>query len=275
MHFLDYKKRLGIAIDDKSKADLFFKKMFNSLNRLSSYGDVEISDEEYVSFCNTCGVEMDVDCLYNFGYEEIISVLQDHDDSLEEFLPYYMFFINCLEDIDDRQWNSQKFFDLICKSLQESRIPFEIIKDDDGYFIFPRGAKELDDALVSENLEWLKEYPQSRIAFSKALKEYADQNVENASEIADKFRKALESFFQEFFGSEKSLENYKSKYGDYLKDHGVPTEISNNFESILQAYTNYINNYAKHHDRTGLNVLEYIMYQTGNIIRLLITLEKG
>lgn len=54
---------------------------------------MEISDEEYVNFCNTYGVEMDVDCLYDFGYEEIISVLQDHDDSLEEFLPYYMFLL--------------------------------------------------------------------------------------------------------------------------------------------------------------------------------------
>ena len=35
-----------------------------------------------------------------------------------------------------------------------------------------------------------------------------------------------------------------------------------------------MNNYAKHHDKTSINVLEYIMYQTGNIIRLLITLKK-
>lgn len=163
---------------------------------------------------------------------------------------------------------------MICKQLKESQIPFEVREDEDGYFIFPRGAKELDDALVSESLEWLKQYPKSRTAFIKALREYADQREQNASDIADKFRKALESFFQEFFGSEKSLENYKSEYGAYLKQHGVPSEISNNLESILQAYTNYINNYAKHHDKTNLNVLEYIMYQTGNIIRLLITLDK-
>ena len=33
--------------------------------------------------------------------------------------------------------------------------------------------------------------------------------------------------------------------------------------------------YAKHHDKTELNVLEYLMYQTGNIIRLLITLKQA
>lgn len=269
---MDYKKSLGIAINDKSKTDLFFQKIFNYLTFSQNKLYMTISESEYLNFCNTSGVSIRLNEDY---YHDILNILHTNSDELELFLPYYMSFINCLEDNDDREWDRQYFFDLICKLLKESQIPFEIRKDEDGYFIFPRGAKELDDALVSENLVWMKDYPKSRNAFVKALREYADQNEENASEIADKFRKALESFFQEFFESEKSLENYKAEYGAYLKQHGVPAEISNNFETILQAYTNYINNYAKHQDKTGQNVLEYIMYQTGNIIRLLITLKKS
>ena len=34
-----------------------------------------------------------------------------------------------------------------------------------------------------------------------------------------------------------------------------------------------MNGYAKHHDKTNKNISEYIMYQTGNLIRLLITLK--
>ena len=67
----------------------------------------------------------------------------------------------------------------------------------------------------------------------------------------------------------------KSEYGTYMKEKGVPPEVSNNLETLLQSYTNFMNGYAKHHDKTDKNVLEYIMYQTGNIIRLLITLKKG
>lgn len=59
-----------------------------------------------------------------------------------------------------------------------------------------------------------------------------------------------------------------------MKENGIPKEIVNNFETLLQAYTNFMNSYAKHHDKTERNILEYIMYQTGNIIRLLITLKK-
>ena len=35
-----------------------------------------------------------------------------------------------------------------------------------------------------------------------------------------------------------------------------------------------MNNYSKHQDKTSSLVLEYIMYQTGNIMRLLMTLYE-
>lgn len=133
----------------------------------------------------------------------------------------------------------------------------------------------MDDALVSQPLDWLSSYPKAHEAFIKALKDYAEAVTDTASEVADKFRKALEAFFQEFFGGNKSLENYKNTYGTYLKSQGVPKEVSGNFETVLQAYTSFMNNYAKHRDATSNRLLEYLMYQTGNIIRLLITLKQG
>lgn len=132
----------------------------------------------------------------------------------------------------------------------------------------------MDIALVSQPLSWLSAYPVSHAAFVKALKQYSKVTTETASDVADLFRKALETFFQEFFASEKTLENCKGLYGGYLKDQNIPAEISANLETLLQAYTNFMNGYAKHHNKTGLNILEYIMYQTGNIIRLLITLKQ-
>lgn len=73
----------------------------------------------------------------------------------------------------------------------------------------------------------------------------------------------------------KALERNKSIYGNYLSKAGVPKEIASNFETLLQTYCSFMNGYAKHHDKTELNVLEYLMYQTGNIIRLLITLKQA
>ena len=84
-------------------------------------------------------------------------------------------------------------------------------------------------------MEWLKEYPLSHKTFIKALKDYTSATEETASEAADSLRKALETFFQEFFGGRKSLENYKSGYGGFLKDHGIPTELANNFQTLLDS----------------------------------------
>ena len=118
----------------------------------------------------------------------------------------------------------------------------------------------------------MSRYPKAEKAWTAALKRYQSKDCDNASEIADLFRKALEELFREFFKSEKSLINLKSNYGQYLKNHGIPPEIVKNLEALLQQYDYFNNNHAKHTSETDYNVLEYIMYQTGMIMRLLITL---
>ena len=197
-----------------------------------------------------------------------------------EFFAYYISLVNIVPE-DREPDESGRFFErkglikLLTAMLAESHIGYNLINADGEYFVFPKGAVELDSALVSQPLAWLNQYPKAHTAFVKALREYADATTENSSDIADKFRKALETFFQEFFKNDKALENNKSIYGSYLSKAGIPKEIASNFETLLQTYCNFINGYAKHHDKTELNVLEYLMYQTGNIIRLLITLKQA
>ena len=159
--------------------------------------------------------------------------------------------------------------------MRELGIQFEVFEDSDGKYLFPKGVEEFDSALVSTPLQWLASYQNAEKAWSKALRAYTAVNANSASDVADLFRKSLETFFKEFFGNDKSLENNKIEYGRYLKEQGVPSELGNNLESLLQAYTNYMNNYAKHNDKTSEKVLEYLMYQTGNTMRLLISLRQS
>ena len=75
---------------------------------------------------------------------------------------------------------------------------------------------------------------------------------------------------------DRSIEKFVDKhdYETFLEKHGVPKELRDEFKSTVNCYCTFINQNAKHHDKTRRNVLEYIMYQTGNIIRLLITLKQ-
>ena len=269
MKYADYRKRLGIGFNDQEKFTLLRNKIILFIETIQHNSRSSDLKNPYFS-----------DYFMEVGevpfYNNLNGVQQslENTDSLKELLGKFMIFVNHIEKHiwNETIINATKRFPH--NALNALNIQFDIINDEDGVFIFPKGAEELDNALVSEPLAWLSEYPKAHTAFIKALKEYAKASPENASDIADKFRKALETFMQEFFNTGKSLENCKAIYGAYLAEQGVPKEITGNLETLLQAYTNYINNYAKHKDRTQVNVLEYLLYQTGNIIRLLITLKK-
>lgn len=266
MKWIDYREKLGIGFNDKEKANALAKKISTFLK----YGAInqKYSYTSYYDFCLMVGVEYQN---IRQAREYLADFFLFHCKTVLSAISYYIAFVNTQEE-------GEKYSKVLIRALSgflsDLNIQHEVFEDNDGYFVFPKGVPDFDDALISQPLEWLKDYPNAENAWGKALRNYADATDHNASDVADKFRKALETFFQEFFGGNRSLENYKSEYGSYLKQRGVPKEISGNFETVLQAYTNYMNSYAKHRDRTSDTLLEYIMYQTGNIIRLLIVLKQ-
>lgn len=278
MDWIDYREKLGIGFNDDGKVKLFYTRISNVLNSLIQNGDASITAEEYFTFCDETGSRLDSSLLVDHrGSDRLrdsIHIIRDHESLFKDYLSYFVWFVNIVTNEEERLWNKDNYKALLTKCLTDAHIQYDLLEDDGKFFVFPKGAEEMDVALVSQPLSWLSEYPNAHTAYVKALKEYSEATSENASDIADKFRKALETFFQEFFACDKTLENCKGQYGGYLKSQNVPSEITGNFETLLQAYTNFMNGYAKHHDKTALNVLEYIMYQTGNIIRLLITLKR-
>ncbi len=276
MKWIDYRERLGIGFSDQEKFVMLKNKASILLNEFR--GNYTYSKDDYCAYQLMVG---ESDCYSDsdpaLGLRE--SVIY-HTNSTADFLSKYIAFYNTYheehvsQDYPTKVFPKQLILGFIKQSLDDLKIQYSVFQDDDGIFIFPKGISEFDDSLVSSPLQWLSAYPNAEKAWSKALREYSENVSRNASDVADLFRKTLETFFQEFFKSDKTLENLKSRYGDYLKCNGIPKEISANLESLLQAYTNYINSYAKHRDATSDKVLEYLMYQTGNIIRLLITLNQ-
>lgn len=274
MDWLDYREKLGIGFKDKEKLSFFLNKILNVLEDSSDQMRSQIDENEYFRFCNMTGTRLQSSHYYGDGYGLIIKTIFNHKASLEEFLAYYVAFINCQKDSEYKPLTRENYKNIICNLLDESHIPYDLLQDNDGYFVFPKGIAEFDTALISAPLQWLSSYPKTEKAWSKALREYSECRPEKASDTADLFRKTLETFFKEYFHNDKTLENNKAEYGRYLKGQGVPAEISNNLETLLQAYTNFMNGYAKHHDKTEAKVLEYLMYQTGNIMRLLISIKQ-
>ena len=127
------------------------------------------------------------------------------------------------------------------------------------YFIFPKGAIELDFALVSQPLEWLKDYPKSHKTYCTALKQYSDGIF--VRDVADNLRKTLEGFLQEFLCNDKNLETNKNEICKYLGAQGIDAGISGLFQPLINAYKNINDRIAKHNDKVDKKVLEFLLYQ--------------
>lgn len=274
MKYLDYREKLGIGFNDKKKFEALSNNLVALFDGLQEYVYRELGYAPSFKRYYLMVGELPI----NSSYSDIGSVSYSirMGKTIFDVISKCVAFINSL----DRSYETT-FSETIKAGLLERldclKIQYSLITDEDGIFIFPKGVPEFDDALVSASLDWLKGYPRTEKAWSKALRAYSEVTPQNANDVADLFRKSLETFFQEFFntGDGRTLENCKSDYGKYLNDNGVPKEVSNNLETLLKAYSNYMNNYGKHTDKAKLNVQEYLMYQTGNIIRLVIMLKEG
>lgn len=265
MKWIEYREALGVSFSSIDKANMLSSKITALFDEIS---DARIQNEENVCRKYFCDIGETKSGSYYAWYEVKRNIVKNKDVS--GLISYTIAFSNAarkerMEQLGEYVLNELEVF------LDELKLDHEIMRDDDGCFIFPKGAKELDEGNVNIPFEWLREYPLARKAMENALKSYA--NMELPSQVADLFRKALETFAQEFFGKPATLENLKLDFGKYLKGKGVPKELSGNFETVIQMYTNYMNNYAKHHDKTQREYLEFIMYQTGNIIRFVISLS--
>ncbi len=159
------------------------------------------------------------------------------------------------------------------KFLEDLNIQYELLNDKDGYFLFPKGATELDDALVSQPLEWLKDYPKSHKTYCTALRQYSDGIF--IRDVADNLRKTLEGFLQEFLCNDKNLETNKNEICKYLGAQGIDAGISGLFQPLINAYKNINDRIAKHNDRVDKKMLEFLLYQTGVLIRMVLVVKQA
>lgn len=278
MDFLDYREKLGIGFSDELKFRYFKTKLFNILYgvRSDTYSGC-LDFEEYFCFCNLTGTELDhrFTADYNSAkrLSHCINVLEKHTSYLTEFLPYCMAFINSVKTEKYGNWKRENFVNVVTDMMEESHIPYELIEENGEYFVFPKGAPEFDVALVSEPLEWLKAYPVAHRTYVTALKQYADGIY--VRDVADNLRKALEAFLQEFLGNSKNLETNKNEICKYLGEQSVDAGITGLFQPLINAYKNINDRIAKHNDAVDKKLLEFILYQTGVLIRLVIAVKQA
>lgn len=276
MDWLDYREKLGIGFSDGEKGDLFIGKMQNFIYSASS---CPFSEQDELNFCNcigcanllgNTGVDGWIDLEVPLGLKRAWLYLQEHTKLFKDFLSCIIALINTY---GGKKSDKKILLSATEKALLEAHISYEIYEENGDYFIFPKGARELDDALVSEPLEWLKEYPGAHRTYVVALKQYSEGIY--IRDVADNLRKALETFLQEFLGNTKNLETNKNEICKYLGENGVDSGISGLFQPLINAYKNINDRVAKHNDAIDAKLLEFLLYQTGVLIRMVISIKRA
>lgn len=276
MDWLDYRKELGLSFKDKDKKELFIKRIGVYMQ---SAENCPFAEQDEINFSYMIGEEYllaNIDILEihlgndPIGLQRAWLYLSKHTGSFEDFLSCVVALVNTYS---GKAVDKKAILSGVKKALKDSHIEFELIEDKDGVFIFPKGAKELDDALVSEPLEWLNDYPNSHKTYVTALKQYSEGIY--IRDVADNLRKALESFLQEFLGNTKNLETNKNEICKYLGEQGVDAGISGLFQPLINSYKNINDRIAKHNDAVDEKLLEFLLYQTGVLIRMVISIKKS
>ena len=277
MDWIDYREKLGIGFDDKEKSRLFYSRMSNDLDVLLDGYDAGVTATEYRDFCMDTGTRLNLKItgLYQERerFRDCVRIIREHETVFTVYLAYFVWFMNSLSDSNERCWNRQAFKKMLLYHLKEAHIQFDLLEDGNKVFVFPKGAAELDNALVSEPLEWLKDYPLAHKTFVIALKQYSDGIY--IRDVADNLRKALEAFLQEFLGNEKNLETNKNEICRYLGEQGVDPGIIGLFQPLINAYKNINDKIAKHNDAVDAKLLEFLLYQTGVLIRMVLSVKQA
>ena len=275
MNYIDYREKLGIGLNNSQKTNGFANSI---LNYMDEHSKSIYSRETYIDFCAKTGLRaIPEEVTVSFkkilkqpkGFQIVLQHFEEVKDNAKEFLLYCVVFLNSY---NDDKTEKEKFKKYLFDSINTFKLDLVPVKDEDGIFLLPKGAEDLNNALISEPLEWLQDYPKTRDTFIRALKQYS--NGEHVRDVADNFRKSLEAFFQEFLGNTKNLANNKTEIFKFLGAHNAEPEIVSMMQPLLNSYDKLNNSAAKHNDKMDAKYLEFLMYQTGLFIRMIITVGK-
>lgn len=275
MDFIDYRKALGLSFKDKDKKDLFIKRIGVFVQSAES---CPFEEQDEINFSYMIGekyllANIDVFDIHlgndPIGLQRAWLYLSKRTGTFEDFLSCVVALVNTY---GGKKSEKKVILSSVKKALKDSHIEFELLEDEDGIFIFPKGAKELDDALVSEALAWLIDYPKTHKTYCIALKQYADGIY--IRDVADNLRKALEDFLREFLGNENDFNKNKKEVENYLKSQNADPHHITLLVALLTHYYLLNNEVAKHNDKMDKKYLEFLLYQTGIFIRTLIVVKR-
>lgn len=160
------------------------------------------------------------------------------------------------------------FVDDIAEALKLSGVNAVICDTVSGYRFYPSSVPFLDKKLTIDVLNWMNQYEKAKEQFEQALQ--ITLKGQEDRQVVDCLRLSLELFLKDYLNNNKSLENQYDVLGKDLASKGVSIEIRNMFVKLLDYYSKYNNEHAKHDNSINAIEIDFLVYLTGSFIRFLI-----
>jgi hypothetical protein len=257
---IDHSKIFGFSTDQDEERSRFVQRInltiFRQIRKLPRYEDV------FREACYVLGLNAD-DWIVRENKPRTVGPLRippprrlTHDDFwkvLELILVFYEVIPSLRKAIDDA----------VLLAFGHSMNDLGILWKDGAFY--PQGAKELDDILIADNLEWLAKYPQAKDFFASSLRHFS-RSLEDTSARRDAMTNAyssLEALAQSVLGNQRSLE----KNSDGLLHH---VSFASEYGNILYQYKQLGHSYSSRHAGEVLSheETEVFIYLTGLFLRL-------
>ena len=135
----------------------------------------------------------------------------------------------------------------------------------DGLF-YPGGAKELDEKLINDNLDFLQAWPETRAQFLTAPTHFRN-SLENVAARKDAITNAysvIEGLARSVLGNDKNFDNNSNALVDFLE---LPLEYKN----IVHYFKQIAHKYSSRHagEEFSHAETEAFIYLTGLLMRLI------
>ena len=138
----------------------------------------------------------------------------------------------------------------------------------------PNGDPFLDSMIIDCCLEGIERYPKADKPFSQALSKFLRGDRAYYRNVLDDLRFSLEQLLKALLSNDKSLENQRDTLGAWLKGKGVHVHIRSLYAHLVICFSQCQNNAVKHDEDYSEMEVEFMIYLTGTLMRLLLELEQ-
>jgi hypothetical protein len=149
---------------------------------------------------------------------------------------------------------------------------FSVYKRGKQFIVYPSGDQFLDRGIIDCTLSELENYPEVAKSFERALNIYLRGETSQYRNLLDELRFALEQLLKKVLKNQTPLEKQKKELKTWFKSKGLHPQVVNLYEGLLNPYHQYQNDAVKHNEAFSLNEVEFMIYLTGNLMRLILKL---